>query len=295
MPLLAPGAARWRTAIVPRQRGVRMTREPKQAPERRGGFRGFAHRAWRESEELELMHRALGFAALGLVTLIPLLLVISAADPVGGREFPAWLAAALGLSPSAAKDLGPVFGPPGKALSTTTALGLAGLAAFGLSFVSAVQVGFERIWSLPPARLMSVWRRVVWLAALIGFLFVAADTSELPDNSWLRTLLQTLVATAGSTGFFWWTARFLLAGRVNWMPLLPGAMLTAAGLVGLRLFSAIVFSPLVISSATSYGAIGTVVVIVSWLIGIGFVLFGGGLLGKLLMDNSAERGNPPAE
>jgi membrane protein len=268
-----------------------MTTEPGQAPEGRGGFRGFAHRAFRESQELELMHRALGFAALGLVTLIPLLLVVSAADPVGGREFPSWLGAALGLSSSAAKDLGPVFGPPKKALSATTALGLAGLAAFGLSFVSAVQVGFERIWALPPARLMSVWRRVVWLAALIGFLFVAADTSMLPDDSWLRTVVQTLVATAGSTAFFWWTARFLLAGRVNWMPLLPGAMLTAAGLVGLRLFSAVVFSPLVVSSAIAYGAIGTVVVIVSWLIGIGFVLFGGGMLGRLLMENSADRVN----
>jgi membrane protein len=76
-------------------------------------------------------------------------------------------------------------------VSATTALGLAGLAAFGLSFVSAVQVGFERIWALPPARLMSVWRRVVWLAGLVGFLFVAADTSLLPADSVMRTIVQT--------------------------------------------------------------------------------------------------------
>jgi len=289
VPVFAPGASRRRIVAIPRQRGVvRVTTEPPQEPEGRGGLRGFAHRAWQESQDLELMHRALGFSALGLVTLLPLLLVVSAADPVGGREFPSWLAAALGLSTAAAKDLHPVFGPAKTALSATTALGLAGLAAFGLSFVSAVQVGFERIWALPPARLMSVWRRVVWLAALIGFLFVAADTSLLPRDSWVRTAVQLIVATAGSTGFFWWTARFLLAGRVNWMPLLPGAMLTAAGLVGLRLFSAVVFSPLVVSSATAYGAIGTVVVITSWLIGIGFVLFGGGLLGRLLMEHSAD-------
>jgi len=30
------------------------------------------------------------------------------------------------------------------------------------------------------------------------------------------------------------------------------------------------------------------VVITSWLIGIGFVLFGGGLLGRLLMEHSAD-------
>lgn len=290
MSVLTPGAQRRRTATIPGQRGVRMTIEPSREPEPEhvGGLRNFAHRAWRESQELELMHRALGFAALGLVTLIPLLLVVSAADPVGGRQFPAWLAAAIGLSSSAAKELVPVFGSPKTALSATTALGLAGLAAFGLSFVSAVQVGFERIWALPPARLMSVWRRVVWLAALIGFLFVAADTSLLPRDTLLRTVVQLVVATAGSTCFFWWSAKFLLAGRVSWMALLPGAMLTAVGLVGLRLFSAVVFSPLVLSSAAAYGAIGTVVVLTSWLIGIGFVLFGGGLLGRLLMEHSAD-------
>lgn len=291
MPVLAPGVSRRRIAAIPRQRGVRMTTEPtepQREPKHAGGLRGFAHRAWRESQEIELMHRALVFAALGLVTLIPLLLVVSAADPIGGREFPSWLAAAIGLSPQAAKELGPVFGSPAHALSATTALGLAGLAAFGLSFVSAVQVGFERVWGLPPARLMSVWRRVVWLAALVGFLLVAADTSLLPHDSWLRTLVQTVFATVGSTCFFWWSARFLLAGRVSWMPLLPGAMLTAAGLVGLRLFSAVVFSPLVLSSAAAYGAIGTVVVLTSWLTGIGFVLFGGGLLGRLLMEHSAD-------
>ena len=152
MPVLAPAASRRRTPVVPRQRGVRMTTEPSTGPEgpaAPGGMRGFAHRAWRESQEIELMHRALGFAALGLVTLIPLLLVVSAAAPVGGRAFPSWLAAALGLSSKAAQDLGPVFGSPVRTLSTTTALSLAGLAAFGLSFVSTVQVGFERIWTLP--------------------------------------------------------------------------------------------------------------------------------------------------
>jgi membrane protein len=264
-----------------------MMTEPQQAPTGPQGWRGFMRRAWDESRDLELMHRALGFAALGLVTLVPLLLVVSAADPVGGRAFPSWLAAALGLSERAAQELVPVFGSPGQALSATTALGLAGLAAFGLSFVSALQVGFERIWALSPGRLMSVWRRVVWLGGLIAFLLAAADTSLLPHNTLLRTFVQTVVATAGSSAFFWWTARFLLAGRVSWMLLLPGAMLTAAGLVGLRLFSAVVFSPLVVSSAAAYGAIGTVAVLTSWLIGIGFVVFGGGLLGRLLVEHTA--------
>lgn len=44
-------------------------------------------------------------------------------------------------------------------------------------------------------------------------------------------------------------------------------MTTMAGLLGLRAFSRLVFSPLIASNAVTYGPIGTVLVIQSWLVG----------------------------
>lgn len=58
------------------------------------------------------------------------------------------------------------------------------------------------------------------------------------------------------------------------------------GLLGLRLFSRLVFSPLIGSSAISYGPFGTVLVIQSWLVGVGVVVFGGALAGRLLTTSS---------
>ena len=87
-----------------------------------------------------------------------------------------------------------------------------------------------------------------------------------------------------STAFFWWSPRFLLDNRIGWRALFPGALLTVGGLIGLRIFSAVLFSPLIISSALTYGAIGTVLVVVSWLIGVGFVIFGGALSGRALSE-----------
>jgi membrane protein len=58
-----------------------------------------------------------------------------------------------------------------------------------------------------------------------------------------------------------------------------------AGLVGLRLFSAVIFSPLIVSSAVTYGAIGTMLMVVSWLIGIGYVLFGAALVGRVAHES----------
>lgn len=56
------------------------------------------------------------------------------------------------------------------------------------------------------------------------------------------------------------------------------------GLLGLRIFSRLVFSPLIASSAVTYGPFGTVLVIQTWLVGVGVVVFGGALAGRLLHE-----------
>jgi hypothetical protein len=43
---------------------------------------------YRNGEEFELMNRALGFAALAILTVIPLLIVVAAADPARSAASP---------------------------------------------------------------------------------------------------------------------------------------------------------------------------------------------------------------
>lgn len=247
---------------------------------------------YRRGADIELMHRAVGFAAMGFVTLVPLLIVVAAAAPLNGRTFPQWAVAGLGLSGRAATAVNSLFGPTKRVLSTTTALSLAGLAVFGLSFVSVVQTGLARVWELPAARLLSVWRQAVWLAVMTGLVVVGADLVALLHDGWFITTLRWCATAGGATLFFWWSPRFLLEGRVPWRALLPGAVLTVLGLVGLRLFSAVIFSPLIVSSAITYGAIGSVLILVSWLIGTGFVIFGAGLVGRVLYEAWGGTGTP---
>lgn len=56
------------------------------------------------------------------------------------------------------------------------------------------------------------------------------------------------------------------------------------GLLGLRVFPRLVFSPLIASSAVTYGPFGTLLVVQSWLVGAGVVVFGGALAGRLLHE-----------
>ncbi|ATW52429.1 ribonuclease BN [Streptomyces peucetius subsp. caesius ATCC 27952] len=235
---------------------------------------------WNRGRDLELMHRAMGFAALGFVTLVPLLIVVAATDPASGQGFARWLSQALGVAESSQDEVERLFGMPGQALQRTTAFGIAALVVFGLTFGSAVQTTYEKVWDLPAARWHTMWRHVVWLAMLIVYLLAFVST-PLPGDAPLSALLGALGDLAGTVLFFWVSQRLLLCGRVRWRALLPGAVATAVSMAGLRVFSQLVFSPLIASSAVTYGPFGTVLVVQSWLVGVGVVVYGGAIAGRV--------------
>ncbi|QGZ52243.1 MULTISPECIES: YhjD/YihY/BrkB family envelope integrity protein [Streptomyces] len=245
--------------------------------------------AWYRGREMELMHRAMGFAALSLLTLVPLLIVVAAADLASGQGFARWLVQGLGVSEVSQEEVEQLFGRPGQALQRTTAFGLAALAAFGVTFGSAVQTGYERAWDLPTARWHTMWRHVVWLAVLVAALLLFVANPPPVNSSALVTSLVAAGDVVGTFLFFWWSQRFLLCGRIRWRALVPGAVCTALGLLGLRIFSQFVFSPLIASNAVTYGQFGTVLVLQSWLVGVGFVVYGAALVGRLVHEHLLRR------
>jgi membrane protein len=245
--------------------------------------------AWNRGREVELMHRAMGFAALSLLTLVPLLIVVAAADLASGQGFARWLIQGLGVSEVSQEEVERLFGKPGEALQRTTAFGLTALAAFGVTFGSAVQTGYERVWDLPTARWHTMWRHVVWLAVLVAALLLFVAAPERHESSTTVTYLVAVGDVVGAFFFFWWSQRFLLCGRIRWRALAPGAACTALGLFGLRIFSQFVFSPLIASNAVTYGQFGTVLVLQSWLVGVGFVVYGAALVGRLVHEHLVRR------
>lgn len=234
--------------------------------------------------DLELMHRALGFATLALVTLAPLLIVIAAADPLQRGGFAAWLADGMGLSGRSAHVLAEIISPSREVIGTTSLWGVAALAVFGIPFGGSVQNGYERTWNLAPGRWHRIWRQATWLCVLTAYLYQEVLTRDALQG-WQRITLSLVTGAL----FFWWGQHFLLGGQVRWRHLLPGALATTAGLIGLRGFSYFVFTPLIIDNAISYGTVGVVLIVESWLIGVGFVIFGGALAGRWLLDHHGHR------
>jgi membrane protein len=270
-------------------------RQMSQVPHRgvRHAVRRGADRVWtdfrvnelhRGGKEFELMERAMGFAALAMLTMFPLLIVVAAAGAATHHGVAVWVVYGMGLNGSSARAVTQLFSPPTKVLSTTSAFSLALTAVFGVSFAGSVQGGFERIWGLPAVAWHKIWRQLVWLVVLMAYIYAAATVGAPTRHTPAQTVSRVLVAIVLGLVFFWWGVRFLLGGRVSYLAAMPGAVATLAFLAGLRVFSTLVFEPLVVTNAVTYGALGTVLVVQSWLIGVGWAVYGGQLFGRWFYD-----------
>jgi len=230
-------------------------------------------------KDFELMHRAMGFAALAILTVIPLLLVVAAASPVPHRGLAVWVIYGMGLTGRSADAVRRLFSAPARVLSTTSAFSAVLLCISGVSFGGSVQAGFERIWGLPTGPWHKIWRQAIWLIALTAYIYAVATVGTVTGGAPIEAAARIAVAVVLGIAFFWWGASFLTGGRVSYLAALPGAVATLACLGGLRVFSGLVFQPLIAENAVSYGALGTVLIVQSWLIGAGWVVFGAQLFG----------------
>jgi membrane protein len=239
---------------------------------------------YRRGKEFELMHRALGFAALAILTVIPLLIVIAATNPAPHRGLAVWVIYGMGLTGKSADAVTGLFSAPARVLGATSVFSALLLSFAGVSFAGSVQAGFERIWSLPAGPWHKIWRQAIWLTALVAYIYAAAVVGTVTHHGVVEAAGRISVAVVLGVFFFWWGLRFLTGGRVSYLASLPGAVATLVGLGGLRVFSGLVFEPLIAANAVSYGAVGIVLIVQSWLIGVGWVVYGGQLFGRWFND-----------
>ena len=226
------------------------------------------------------MRQALGFAALAILTVIPLLILVAATSPARHHGLAGWVVYGMDLTGPSAGAVTRLFFAPARVLGTTSVFSALLLGVAGVSFAGSVQAGFERIWGLPAGPWHKIWRQAVWLAGLIAYIYAAAIVGAVTHRGLAETAGRVAVAVVLGIAFFWWGLRFLTGGRVSYLAALPGAVATVVCLAGLRVFSSLVFEPLIASNAVSYGALGTVLIVQSWLIGVGWVLYGGQLVGR---------------
>ena len=140
-----------------------------------------------------------------------------------------------------------------------------------------VQELYLRAFGLDPRGVRDVLRKLISLGLTVGWLFLSGLVG--PSVRAAGPVLYGIVVLVAFTGFWWFTMRFLLAGRIPWQRLFPSAVATGLCWLGMVAVFSATFSGMVISSYDRYGPIGIVFDIMSYLLAIGVVIILGAVLG----------------
>lgn len=243
---------------------------------------------------IQFVDRSIALGSLAFTALVPLLVIIGAYAP-GAEGVATTLIDRFELDGSTAELVEQVFVPPsGTSSNAISIFGVLLLFGSALSFTRGLQRLYELSWRLEARGWFGTVAGLKWLAMVVLWftLFGAARTWLLDHTGPLISLVIAL-----STGAVLWlfTPFLLLAGRVSWRRLVPTALLTSVGMTALSIGSIIYMPNAIAESADRYGSIGIAIAIVSWLVGIGFVLTCCGAVGAVLGGETDRAPEPAAE
>jgi membrane protein len=232
--------------------------------------------------DLALMNQALILSALALMLFVPALITLAALLPLGeGGEMASGIARRVDLSAMATHYLQQLLPDTQTVRAGTTGGGAVLSLLVAYSWPAALKRGYETIWGLPSRGRRDLWRTLVWLLVFFAVVVAASAFGQI-GNGFGGLIGTALVGLPAVAAWAWWGQYLLLAGRVSWRALLPGAVALALGLTGLRLFLHFYLSRTIESEYLAYGPIGVVFVLQSWLIAFSLVMLGAPLLGHFI-------------
>ena len=249
----------------------------------RGKYAGSsAEHLWRRLDAMDFINRGILFAATLFLCFFPFLIV---ANALAGRSAASGLARHLGLNQQAAADVGGLFTSSSATSSAVTGTAWVFFILGGVAAAAAIQELYERAFELDRRGARDMLRGLIWLAVLVGCSVLAGWAGPGLRGAGGPVLLA-VIGLAVFTGFWWFTIRFLLAGRISWREVFPAAVATAVFWVGMEAVFSVIFSSTVISDDKKYGPIGVVFALMSWLIAIGVVIILGAVAGIVWQERN---------
>jgi membrane protein len=244
-------------------------------------IRDFLRALIRRLSEIDFVNEAMLFGAGLLISVIPFLILLSA---FASERIDDDIALHLGLDHHAAKIVSHLFNNASPKVNAALILSALFVIAGTIAVVSSLLRIYEDVFKTEHRGGRDFVRVIACTAILcvaFGMLsFVGTALSHVPDGAFLIEI----VMFTGVTLFVWWTMHFLLGGRVPWRTLWPSALATGIFTAVLSIFSKLYFSSSIISDDKTYGPIGAVFSLTTWLIAIGAVVLLGAVAGPAWHD-----------
>ena len=248
-------------------------------------------RAWLRLREVDFLDRAVVLAAQMFLAFIPMLIVVAALLPTeAGQGIMSVSRTRLGLTGGSEDALGELVAAREDIQGSIGFISVLIAVWTATSFTRALQRVYERAWRLPPAGPRESWRGVVWLGGTVVYLGLISVAARMTSGLPYATSAGAIGSVVAAFGLWWWSQRMLTARRVRWRALIPGAALTAVGMLTLALLSGRIVPRMVENNERTFGPSGTILALVSWLIVIGTVLVVTAVVGAVLAQEDGPIG-----
>jgi membrane protein len=244
--------------------------------------------SWRRMRELDLDTHALALGAQQVLCTAPLVVAMSAVVQRLTSQHPGYfLVRFFGLYGDSADAVMRLFGRASNSIGTPALIfALVTAVIFTTSVAAVQQRAFELIWTLPRIiGVRSYFRQLTWAIVLGAFTVVMLALGKLAREVLEevgRPLMLIVMAFQGvlTFAFYWWSQRWLLAGRA----LRPGAISVGLGTTVLFRLTRVIMPGQISWQVHAYGLVGAVFVLSVWLMILSAVIFAGVLLGAMITE-----------
>jgi membrane protein len=259
----AVGAAQTRGTVAA-ERG-RLWIENQDPASRRGATIGWVRRYQAADGQLY----AVLLSAYIFLTVLPTMLVETSYVYANPAALADHAERRLGLVGATATLFRSVLVGAGEHRFVSVLLAVLNIALFGLGFGRVLQLVHSRSWGIDLRKNAAVdqarYASVLVAMVALCFLFVLQTKQLAGDPAWIGWLLD-LAWLVVLVAFFTLAPRELLHRRVAVRDLLPGAVFTVLGLIGLRIISTLLLVHYLDTYSKTYGALGIVMALFFWII-----------------------------
>ena len=189
-------------------------------------------RIWERLLEVTFVETSIALAAKAFVALFPLLIIIASVAPEAVRlAIITALRNRMGLDASTTDVVTGAFQTPENVRHAISVLGLIYLFFYATTFTTALQRVYLRAWRRPRrGGLTNQGRGLLWIVGVaVGIALLGGLRRVVAGAPASAAALVIVVGSA--VVLWWWTAWMLLRGDVRWRVLLPGAVVTATGML----------------------------------------------------------------